>query len=69
MDGYIELTLTNDRGPICFPIGGFTFSIHSGGGTMVYAGGQGWHVDEAYEYIIATLSVNAYVARAPNEND
>lgn len=68
-NGYIELTLTNKRGPICFPIGGFAFSLHMEGGSVVHTGGQTFHVDEAYEYIVETLLSNTYIARAPDEAD
>jgi hypothetical protein len=68
-NGYIELTLTNNRGPICFPIGGFAFALHMEGGAVVHSGGQTFHVDESYEYIVETLLANTYIARAPDEAD
>jgi hypothetical protein len=68
--GYIEFTLANGRGtPVCFPIGSFHFTLHEEGGSVISVGKRTYHVDESYEYIVATLALSTHVSRAPDEAD
>ncbi len=65
---YVEFTLANGKGsPICLAVGTFSFSIHPEGGTNLHLGGiQTIHVDEAYEYVIQSLTrCHVHVERAP----
>jgi hypothetical protein len=68
MSMYVEFTLANTGGhPVCLPVGSFSFSLNVEGGTNIHLnGGQTFHVDEAYEFVIKSLTrCHVHVERAP----